>query len=288
MVKWLSGFLFLSLVMLSFGCQEKVELPAAPAGFVEANAAYLEFFGEPPEVKSGRGFARVAYLPLRNAPERLRAIPLYLFTEDQPVQRVLTRLVDGSLSLPDGHLQFVPFASGSKVVAEHKGGAAWDVLLTIPGDFSERELLPMVAALVETACQFGDVEQVFVTVNGAILPFMPEDGFRSQKGRIVDVAPPTLLMVAGMWEAGAEALDEILVNFDRPVTVERCEVFDASGRKVEGEYFVSAFKMSVVVHPEHAERYRDGAMLNVRWQVTDALGRSASGSADMPLERFDH
>lgn len=286
MHKYLSICLAL-LLAVAVGCQDNVDQVVVQVGNVAANQAYLENFGEPPEVKSGQGYARVAYLPLRSDLNRVRAIPLYLFTDDKPLLRVLTRLVDGSLDLPGSHPQFVPFPPDTKVAVNPVVDGVLDVSLTLP-EISASQLHAGVMSLVETACQFEYVTHVIIRVNGELLPSMSEAGFQSDPNRIAAVAPPTLIMIAGMWEAGADNPEEILINFDRPVTVERCEVFDSEGQKVKGEYFVSAFKMAVVIHPENAERYQNGVMLRVLWRVQDVLGRSSAGDTLLPLRRFEH
>lgn len=285
---WLRVFL-LALFLVVTGCQDSKVPSAEPeSGVVEANAAYLKHFGEPPGVKSGKGYARVGYLPLRADHAKLRAVPLYLFTEDRPLQRLLTRLVDGSLDLPAVHPQYVPFPPGTEVeVAEQAGGVV--TLSLRPGrPLEEDEVRTAVAALVETVGQFEAFGRVRVLVEGVAPEFMPASGFAVDSSRIVAVEPPTLLMVAGMWEPGESGPEEILVNFDRPVGVERCEVFDAGGQKVAGDYFTSAFQMSVVIHPAEAERFQAGTDMRVVWQVVDRLGRSAAGETVLPLRRFDH
>lgn len=274
--------------VLLFGCQENSGQVAPPVGVVEANSSYLKYFGQPPAVRSGHGYARVVYLPLRKSPERLRALPLFLFTDDEPVRRVLTQLVDGSIVLPGEHPQFNPFPKGSTVVVREHSEGVLDVSLSLPGEVSDTLLFQCVRSLVETASQFDQVSRVIVRGDGELLPSMPAGGFSSHPEWVDDVAPPTLVMIAGMWESGAQQPEEILVNFDRPVTVDRCEVFDSDGGRIDGDYFVSTFKMSVVIHPEKAEQFKAGMVLTVDWQVTDALGRSASGQSRMSLQRFDH
>ena len=73
----LGGLLFLFSLT---SCQQQ-ETTTADIGRIEANQAYRQYFGQPPKVNKRRGFARLGYLPLRKSPDRVRPIPLYLFTE---------------------------------------------------------------------------------------------------------------------------------------------------------------------------------------------------------------
>ncbi|NIP50372.1 MAG: hypothetical protein GWO30_10415, partial [Gammaproteobacteria bacterium] len=76
----LPAAVFLLFLPFLFSCEQQ-ETPVSDSGRVEATQAYVHNFGEPPQGKKGRAFARVAYLPLRDDPQKLRAFPVYLFSE---------------------------------------------------------------------------------------------------------------------------------------------------------------------------------------------------------------
>ncbi len=279
----ISAGLFLSLVLLA--CQQ--ETPPSTAGIVEANQAYLAAFGDPPEVKAGKAYARVGYLPARDTPATVGAIPLYIHEEQEQLTRILNRLISDDLILPPGSSLFNPFPKDSQVrIVSHDGK-----VLSLAIDFSlqvSMDTRPMLIALAETALQYDDVAQVKILVNGEPATGMPEGGWVHDDRRIAEVAPPSLVLVAGIWDEGEEEPKEIMVNFDRPVTVNSFSLSHADGRKVAGDYFTSVFQMSVVVHPEEPGDFRDGTPLDVTWDVVDALGRAGSGERNEELKKFVH
>ena len=275
----------LALVLSLFACTQ--EKPPAVTGIVEANSAYLQHFGKPPAVKAGKAFARVGYLPLRDQHDRLGAVPLYLFDEKDQLPRLLDRLVSGELTLPTDSQLYNPFLPDTKAQVAASSEKALTLSLNV-AETGSYDPMPMVNALVETAAQFDDIERVIVLLNGQPVTRMPDAGFTSDRERIADAAPPELIMVAGIWDEGAVTLDEIAVNFDRPITVHSFSLTHADGTKIEGDYFVSAFQMSVVVHPGKPEIFQDGTVLQVQWEVVDALGRVGRGWQVTPLKRIVH
>lgn len=276
------------LLLLSLpGCKEQQTVPA-DSGVVEANQAYLNNFGAAPHETVGRAFARVGYLPLQNNPEQVRALPLFLFGEQDQLRQILDRLTSGTLFLPPETELYNPFPSDLKVTVTSPENETVTLALTTAESWSADDLRAAVTALTETAVQFPDITRVRISLNGELLPRMPEGGFMHSPRHLLEVGPPTLIMVVGMWDKGAEALDEILVEFDRPVTVNSFQLYDKAGKKVDGEYFTSAFNMAVVVHPQDPGRYRDGTVLRAEWDVVDTLGRSNKGTSSVPLHRVEH
>lgn len=268
------------------GCQQEQQTPAKIK--VEANQAYLDSFGEPPLVQKGQAFARVGYLPLRETPARLQALPFYLLDGQNQLQQVLNRLISNEVILPPDSPLYQPFPAGLQIeVSPVKGG---NVTLTLrmeklPGD---KDLTGMIAALTETAVQFPEIKNVRILINEAPPKQMPPTGFTSQPERIAEVSLPEALMIAGMWERGENLLSEIVIDFNRPVKVNHFALYDASGSKVEGEYFTSAFDMAVIVHPDSTENYQDGSPLKAEWDITDALGRNNKGTSSFSLRRYEH
>ena len=91
-----------------------------------------------------------------------------------------------------------------------------------------------------------------------------------------------------MWEKGTDNLDELLVEFDRPIKVNSFKLYNSSEVSIEGEYFTSIFQMAVVVLPGDKNLYKEGDVLRAEWDVVDIMGRTNSGSSTMPLRRYEH
>jgi hypothetical protein len=94
--------------------------------------------------------------------------------------------------------------------------------------------------------------------------------------------------MAGVWEQGTDNLDELLVEFDRPVKVNNFKLYNNSENSIEGEYFTSIFQMAAVVLPGDKTLYKEGDVLRAEWDVVDFMGRVNSGSSSMPLRRYEH
>jgi hypothetical protein len=280
----LGGLLF--LLSLS-GCQQQ-ETPKSAFGIVEANQAYRQYFGAPPTVNKGRGFARVGFLPLRKSPDKVRPIPLYLFVERDQLEQMLKRLISGEIILPPDSPLYQPFPADLQLEVGPLEEGTLTLTLIMRQLPSETDLAAIALSLTETSVQFDGVARVRILFNAEPLAQMPAEGFIHTPRQVLPVAPPAMIMIAGMWAKGAEALEEILIDFDRPVTVNRFQLFDAAGKKVAGETFTSVFDMAVVIHPKHPEAFRDGTVLRAEWAVTDALGRTNHGVNTLPLRRFEH
>lgn len=277
--------LLVGLVLTVAACQKDSSPEPAPS--VKANPAYLTAFGEPPVVAKGSCFARVGYYPLRDAPDQLRAMPYFLFDVQTELPLLFERLVNNPAAFPAAGPLLNPFPPGSRV----RVGPMTEVLelaLNLEQTPDPQRLDAMAAALTETAGQYPEVKRVNLLLNGSPWPGMPADGFRSDPTRIVDPGPPQLLLVIGSWETGATGPEEILADFDRPVSIESFTLSDEAGHKLEGEYFTSAFDMAVVLHPQTPATLREGMPLSAAWRVTDRLGRSGAGEGRFLLQRHDH
>ncbi|HXV19718.1 MAG TPA: GerMN domain-containing protein [Desulfuromonadales bacterium] len=283
---FLGLFILLAAVLLT-GCEKKT--PGLPAGAVKANPAYLENFGQPPTPESGTCFARVGFFPLRSDPGKVRPVPFFLFREDGQLQLVLARLVSGEVTFPEESDLFNPFPAGTRLkVGSLEQGVA-ELTLSLDGNSTAApDLAAMAAALTETAVQFNEVKRVRILVDGVFPPGMPDGGFGHEPQRIASPDVPNLLMVIGNWEQGAEEPEEILANFDRPVTIGSFRLQNAGGQEVKGKYYQSAFDMAVVIHPENPSAYREGVSLSAAWDVIDALGRQGKGEAIFRLQRHEH
>ncbi len=280
------AFLLMLGVMILLSCREAPP-PVKEAGFVEANSAYRQHFGDPPPVRSGRAYARVAFLPLRDAPGKVRAVPLFLFDDDRQLAKIIDRLAGGELRHPPGSSLYNPFPEESRVAALLVAAGVVTINLEMPDDRSVD--LPAVAdSLVETAAQFGAVDRVVIERNGRPLAGMPAGGYRPDPGRIAPVGPPDLIMLVGVWDEGSDAPEEIHASFDRPVTVGAFRLASREGDPIAGDLFTSIFDMAVVLHPENPQFFREGLPLRIEWEVTDALGRTGRGAQTLPLQHYLH
>lgn len=260
----------------------------APQGMVTANHAYLAYFGEPPEVKQGQGFARVGFYPLKQDKTKVRPVPLFLFREADQLPLLLERLVSSENPFSEQGPLFNPFPPGSSVrlLSRSRGVVALELVLKQP---PVTENIPaIVGALTETAAQFDDIDKVIISVSGQPLAAMPEEGYVHDDARIFPPASPELLLVVGSWEKDAKDPREIQADFDRPVKIESFALEAASGQKIQGKYFTSAFDMAVVIQPEDPSSIKAGMSVRAEWTVIDRLGRKGQGTRVFSLERHDH
>jgi hypothetical protein len=273
------------LLLIAAACQK--ETSSGPVPSVKANQAYLTAFGEPPTPAKGECFARVGYYPVRATPDQLRAVPFFLFDAKSELPLLFERLVNNPLAFAaDGPL-LNPFPPGSKIQVAQLAESL-ELALTTDQRPGAADLAAMAASLTETAGQYSQFTRVRLLFNGAAWPEMPAGGFRPDPERIIDPGPPQLLLVVGSWEPESDGPNEILADFDRPVSIERFVIEDQSGSSLEGEYFTSVFNMAVVLQPRQPSRLHEGMALRVTWQVSDQLGRQGAGTTSLPLLRNDH
>jgi hypothetical protein len=270
------------------GCKRDEAIDPQGRGFVEANHAYQENFGAPPQGKEGNAFARVAYLPLRSTPEKLRAVPLFLFSDQDQLRQILDRLISGELLMQRDSELYNPFPADLIMSVANPEGPAVTISLATGDAWAAGDQLAGCRALAETVLQFAAREKVIILLDNTPVPQMPAGGFVHDQEALVRVEPPALVLLAGVWEQGSETPHELLVEFDRPIKVKSFKLYDQDGNPVAGEYFTSIFRMAVVVHPENAGRYREGMVLRAEWDVVDELGRGRSGVSSLPLRRIDH
>jgi hypothetical protein len=272
-----------------YACQQEDPAPAAqPTGVVTASQAYLDNFGEPPQGKAGEAFARVGYLPVRNSPEKVRAFPLFLFSKDRELPQIISRLTGDELVLPEASGFHNPFPDDLQVTSASAEKGVQTLSLMTQQSWPVDDIASAGLALAATTLQFEQTSKVVIMLNGQPLPQMPADGYVHDPGILANVEPPSLVLMAGMWEQGTENLDELLIEFDRPVKVNNFKLYDSYEKSVEGEYFTSIFQMAVVVLPEDKTLYGEGDVLRAEWEVVDFMGRANSGSSSMPLHRYEH
>jgi len=257
-------------------------------GVVKATQAYLENFGTPPQGKSGQAFARVGYLPLQKAPEKLRPVPLFLFSKKKELLLILKQLVSGELLSQRRSELYNPFPDDLELSVTSPEGPTATVALGSQQSWSDTDQIAAGQALAETALQFARINRVVVMHNGAPLSQMPADGYLHEPQLLVKVEPPEMVLIAGVWENGADTLSEILVEFDRPIKVNNFALYDEMGKTVDGDFFTSIFQMAVVVHPKEPSLYQEATLLRAEWEVVDDMGRSNRGSDSLPMMRIDH
>jgi len=283
---FLGLFILLAAALLT-GCEKKTQ--SLPAGAVKASPSYVEYFGQPPTPESGTCFARVGFFPLRSDPGKVSPVPFFLFSEEGQLQLVLDRLVSGDVTFPAESALFNPFPAGTSLQVRSMEKGVTELTLSLDSTSTVApDLVAMAAALTETAIQFNEVERVRILFEGSPLTGMPADGFIHEPKRIASPDSPMLLMVIGSWEQGEKDPEEILANFDRPVTIGSFRLQDAAGQEIKGKYYQSAFDMAVVIHPENPSVFREGVSLSAVWEVTDALGRQGKGEALFRLQRHEH
>ena len=83
-------------------------------------------------------------------------------------------------------------------------------------------------------------------------------------------------------------MEEVNAFFDRPVDVTALKMMDNSGKPFEGEVYQSVFDMAAVMKPKEPERFTAGMPVQVRWNVSDKLGRKSQGTETLPLEIKEH
>jgi hypothetical protein len=264
------------------------ESSVAPQGTVKANQAYLNHFGDPPVPEKGECFARVGFYPLKGSTGKVAAMPFFLFRQEDQLPLLLERLVGNEAGYLSRSQLFNPFPPGSSVRLVSQAGGTVGLDISLKESPSAESVAAMAASLTETATQFEGIEKVRIAINGASLSGMPEDGFAHDAGRVESPGLPTLLLVVGAWEKGAQDPEEILADFDRPIRIESFSLMDASGQKIRGDYFTSAFDMAVVIHPENPSVIRKGMTLRAEWRVVDRLGRKGEGAGNFTLGRHDH
>lgn len=278
----------LFLLLLTACSQDSPPQDIKKTGIVTATKPYLNHFGEPPQGKAGRAFARVGYLPLIGDPEKVRPFPLFLFSEKDQLRQMLNRLASGELHLPADLGLHNPFPADVEVMTTPLNKADVTVSMMSQSSWSDMNKKAAGLALAQTVFQFPDVKRVLVMLNGQPLPDMPEKGYQYSPHKIAEVTPPTLVLVAGMWGNGTDHLDELLVEFDRPIKVNDFQLYDETGKKVEGDYYTSLFQMAVVILPKTPDAFEPGMLLRAEWDVVDMLGRSNRGSSSLPVQRFEH
>jgi len=285
-VKYVLLFIGLSLVLL--GCQNERESPPDKTGIIELNDAYIKHFGELPPAKAGRAYATVAYLPMKDNPEKVGALPIFLFTPENKLEKVLQKLISGELTLTQKSKFYNPFPADLRMTIQSTEGGTLTLGLSSRSTWSDEGRRAAVTALTETSLQFEGIDAVKVYINNTALSDMPTSGYRHDAQLIEETTPPSLILMTGDWEANKDEPEEVLIEFDRPVKIKSFSLFHQDGHKVEGDYYTSIFQMAVVVHPSEPGQLKEGAMLRAEWNVVDFRGRESRGVDLLPLKKYEH
>ena len=91
-----------------------------------------------------------------------------------------------------------------------------------------------------------------------------------------------------MKDKGESDVEEVDVFFDRPVDIKELVIADTDGKQFQGDVYQSVFDMAGVLKPKDPSQFKAGLPVKVRWNVTDKLGRNASGESEMFLEVKEH
>lgn len=273
--------LLLLVLFMAGGCvrEERGEVPG-----VAATEAYVRHFGAAPTVKEGTCSAAVAYFPLADNPALVRPVPLFLFSSEGKMEKVVRHLLALDQKVLDSSVRN-PFPAGTELKSLTRDGDALVVQLAFGGS-RPQDVRGMASSLSHTLAQFSAVRRVRVLEGGKPLPGLDPAGVVPDPAEIREPGGPRPLGVAGAWEQGASTAEEVLVLFDRPVSIEKIEVL-SGGNPLTGEYYQSAFDMAVVVHPARADLIREGMPVEVKWHVADRRGRSSTGSKAFSLQRQD-
>ncbi len=280
---------FLALAPLA-GCQEN-EQEARPAKVaVTASNAYETYFGAPPKVTGGQCYALVGFYPRADNPAKVTPIPHFVITEENQQQLLVEQLIKGG-AVPGLENVFVnPFPPGTTLLSLTVNGATMNVDLS-PEVLEQTDPIlqkGLLASIGHSVVQFEPVENLVVTAAGTPLPWMPGLNYVPLRASVIAPQKPRLLQAVVEEHAGAQGAHEILFFFDRPVEVGEFTLADASGEEISGEYYTSVFDMAVVLHPENPDRFTAGKRVQVAWQVTDRLGRAASGQQTLVLQHQEH
>ncbi|MFA7405421.1 MAG: GerMN domain-containing protein [Pelobacteraceae bacterium] len=274
----LTGFLIYSVTF------HKKEIPVEKPGKVATTAAYEKYFGTAPSVDKGTAYAFVIYFPSSKAPGKVVPFPFFTFDEGS-IKKVAVERLLGSMDIGSYQGEFVPFPSGTRLIAvnDDKG--------TITANFSkELDKSPdagITHALVLTLRQFKGVKDIRLQVE-------EEDSQLNHLIKSIDESvvqqpsPPRLLSVTAMRDKGAKDIEDVNAFFDRPVEVKELQLLSKDGQQFVGELFHSVFDMAAVLKPKDPAQFKENMEIKARWKVVDKLGRQAEGDKIWALEVNEH
>ncbi|MBU5637072.1 GerMN domain-containing protein [Geomonas sp. Red69] len=281
----------LLLVTAFAGCTSRQEPPPEAKGRVNATGAFVKHFGAVPPVDKGSCYGFVIYFPSAREAGKVLPFPFFSFDEASLKKVALGKLIAGMGDQKSYQGELTqPFPVGSRVLDVSQSAGTVTVnfskeLNSIKSDPQVQQAV--VNAVTLTLRQFAGVTTVVFKVEGADSS-LNKLVAKADESAVLPLAAPRLLGVTGMKEKGAANVEEIDAFFDRPVDIKELTLSGADGRKIEGDIYQSVFDMAGVLKARNPQPYQPGTPLKVRWKVTDKLGRSASGDADVALEIKEH
>ena len=277
------------LVAFFVGCTSRQEPPAEAKGRVNATAAFVKYFGPVPPVDKGTCYGFVIYFPSSKEAGKVTPFPFFTFDEASLKKVALGKLIAGmgdQKAYQDELAQ--PYPVGSRVldISQNAGTLTVNFSKEV-NSIKEQQQQAAVNAVVLTLRQFTAVTKVVITVEGAETP-LEKLVAKADESAVLPLAPPRLLGVVGMKEKGGGNVEEIDAFFDRPVDIKELALSGTDGKKIEGDIYQSVFDMAGVLKTKTPLSLSQGARIKVHWQITDKLGRSASGDGEVPLEIKQH
>jgi len=280
-------FIVVAVLIIGASCKKQEAPPPAKQARVSATKAYEQYFGPAPTTDKGTCYAFVIYFP--SAREQGKVVPFPFFTFDEAsMKKVAVERLLGGMEVPayrDEILQ--PFVPGVRLLELAQINGLWKV------DLSKEFLAPgksrdgMLHALVMTLTQFEGIRGIRLLEEGKDLdyargPLLPD------ASSVLDPSPPRLLSVTAVKEKGAKDIEEVSVYFDRPVEINELKLTDREGNSFAGETFHSVFDMAAVLKPKEPSVFKEHMLINVRWKVTDRMGRHGEGDNAWLLEVKEH
>ncbi len=282
-----SAVLLLFLLLFTACEQPKAQKPGVRA---QATDAYRTWFGPPPTVHEGSCFALIGYLPLAGNPGQVKPLPFFLFVESPPQQMRL--LIEHLIHLPATALPpdlTNPFPAGSALQSLSVQGDTADVAFSFAGGSPADPgvIQGMASTLGHSLSQFPGILRVRLYSEEKLLPHLAAEGFLPDPADVFPPDRPRPIGIVGVWESGTGP-QEISVFFDRPISVQSFQLSTEDGKLLNGDYFLSAFDMAVLMHPAAPGTLAEGMPVEVDYAVADPLGRTSKGRESFPLRRIEH
>lgn len=250
---------------------------------VTASNAYLDLFGSPPKVRAGQAQALAGYLPSSDG-KSLVTFPLFMIGEEERIEAMVQQLLSitaASDFMPKGVL---PFPEGLELLNVEREKRVLRLSLASSSDTISGTAFP--AALSHSLIQFPSIDRVSLSfVKKGTSDSVP---VTVEQRPAVDPGKPDILFAAAAEWRDDGSPEELSIYFDRPIRVEEFSLSLKNSTAIPGDYYTSAFDMAVVVHPGEEAALLEGVELQVKWQIVDARGRSASGNSLLPLRRVEH
>jgi Sporulation and spore germination len=284
---FLPVFLVVLILTSVFACKKKEPPPSGQPARVSATKAYENYFGPAPTTDKGTCFAFVIYFP--SAKEPGKVVPFPFFTFDQgSMEKVAVERLLGGMGVPAYRDEIAqPFAPGARLLVLEQIDGLKKVDLSggflVPG--ADRD--GMLHALVMTLTQFEEVRGVRLLQEGKDLDYAT--GPQKPEGAwVLAPGPPRVLGVMAAKHAGEKEIEDVSVNFDRPVNIEKIALTSKDGKPFAGDIYQSVFDMAAVLKTKEPSVFKDGMPVKVNWRVVDKVGRAGEGEGMFPLEVKEH